>query len=70
VDIASAGGVFVRWSTIARVDDNSPAVDVAADMYLVPGAVEVFSKMTAVTLGYKCDAGKTATLYITPGDGP
>lgn len=70
VAITSATGVYVRWSTQPRTSDTNPAVDTAADMYLVPGAVEVFTKMTAVALGYKCPTGGTATLYITPGSGP
>lgn len=60
--------VCVTWSTTVRVDDTAPVVSVTTDMAIAVGAIEVFTKADAVTLGYKCPTS-TATLYVTPGTG-
>lgn len=59
---AGTATVFVRWGTGAQTATT-------ADMPVVPGVVELFSKAPADDTFAGITASSTATVYITCGEG-
>lgn len=60
--------VFLRWGTAAQIA-ATPA-SVTADLAMLAGTVEVFTKSPDVTtVSAICAATQTATIFITCGEG-
>lgn len=61
-------GVYITWYNSLKVGSSTAPDATSADMWLEPGAIEVFNKFDADTIKL-LSSGADCTVRITPGLG-